>query len=110
MVNKQNFNKLSEALRNMYVSTAVAGQLTLGETVKDVFDLSTIKALITTTKEVHPSPFEMQTMPCISKVTGHVKQVHVITQPGEQGFSHEAVATSMYGDLKPGSSRVKICL
>ena len=28
----------------------------------------------------------------------------------EQGFSNEVVATSMYGDLKPGSSRVKICL
>ena len=43
MANEQKFNKLSEAWRNMYVSTVMAGQLILGETAKDVFNLSTIK-------------------------------------------------------------------
>ena len=76
---------------------------------KDMFDLSTSKGLIPITTEIHLSPFEMQTMPSISKDTGHAKQVHVITEPREQGFSNEVVATSTYEDLKLVSSRVKIC-
>ena len=69
-----------------------------------------LKGLIATTNEVILSPFEMQTMPDISKVTGYGKQVHVITEPKEHVLSNEVVATSTYDDLKPGSSRVKICL
>ena len=88
----------------------MAGQLALGETVKDVFDLSTVKGLITTTKEVILFPFEMKTVSSVSKVTGHAEWVHVITEPREKGFSNELVTTSMYCDRKPGSSRVKICL
>ena len=57
MVNEQNFKELSEAWRDTYVSTVMAGQLTLGKTAKDVFDLSTVKGLITTTKEVQPVSF-----------------------------------------------------
>ena len=49
-------------------------------------------------------------MPGISNITGHVKWVHVTAEPREQGFSNEVVTTSPYADLKPGSSRVKICL
>ena len=110
MVNEQNFNKLSEAWRNTYVSTVMAGQLALSETAKNVFDLPTVRGPINTTKEVILSPFEMQTMPGSSKVMGHIKQVHVIIDPREQGFSNELVTTSTYFDLKPSSSRVKICL
>ena len=66
--------------------------------------------MITTPKEVILSPFEMQTMPGFNKVMGHVKPVHVITEPRQQALSNKVVATSMYNDLKPGSSRVKICL
>ena len=84
---------LNEAWRNTYVSTVMAGQLALGEVVKNVFDLSTVMGLITTKKEVIKSPFEMQTMPGISKVTGHIKWVDIITEPREQGFSNEVVAT-----------------
>ena len=36
MVNEQNINKLSEAWRNTYVNMVMAGQLTLGETAKDI--------------------------------------------------------------------------
>ena len=52
----------------------------------------------------------MQTMPGVSKVTGHIKWVHVIAELREQGFSNKAVATSMHSDLKPSCSRVKMCL
>ena len=110
MVNEQNFNKSSETWRNMYISMVMVGQLTLGETAKDVFDFSTVKGQITTTKEVHLSPFEMQAVPGISKVAGHVKGVHMIAEPRDQGLSNEVVAISVCGDLKPSSSRVKICL
>ena len=84
--------------------------MALSETAKNVFSLSTVKGLIITSKEVTLSPFEMQTVPGISKVMGHVKRVHILAESWEQGFSKEAVVTSTYSDLKPNSSRVKICL
>ena len=83
---------------------------THGKATEDVFILSVVKGLITTSQEVTLAPFEMQTVASVSKVTGHIKWVHVITVPKEQGFSNEVVTTSMYGNLKPGSSRGKICL
>ena len=110
MVNEQNFNKLTVAWRNKYVSIVTAGHLVLSKTRENVFTLSTVKGLIITSKEVTLSPFETQTVPGVSRVTGHVKQVHVIAEPREQGFSSEVVTTSMYSDLKPGSSRFTICL
>ena len=110
MVNEQNLNELSEAWRNTYVSTVMAGQLALSESAKNVFDLSTVRWPLTTTMEVILSPFETQTVPGTSKVKSHVKWVHVIVEPREQGFSNEVVTISMYCDLKPDSSRVKICL
>ena len=61
-VNEQNLNELNEAWRNMYVSTVTAGQLAPGKTAKSVFNLSMIRGLIITSKEVIPSPFEMQTV------------------------------------------------
>ena len=36
--------------------------------------------------------------------------MHVIAKSREQGLSNEVDATSMYNDLKPKSSGVKICL
>ena len=63
--------------------------------------------MITTSQEVTLAPFEMQNVAGVSKVTGHIKWVHVIEEPKEQGFSNEVVTTSTYGNLKPGSSRVK---
>ena len=81
----RSLNKLSEAWRNTDVSTVMSGHLALGETDKNVFDLSTIREPITTTKEVILSPFKMQTMHGVSKVTDHVKWVHVIMEPREQG-------------------------
>ena len=64
---------LTEAWRNTYISTATAGQLALSETVKNVFNLSTVKGPILPLRKVTLSPFEMQTVPGFSKVTGHVK-------------------------------------
>ena len=110
MVNEQNFNKLTEAWRNTYVSMVTAGQLALGKTADNVFNLLTVKGLIITSKEVILSLFEMQTVPGVSKVTVYIKWVHIIAEPRGQGFSTEVVATSMYSNLKPSSSRVKICL
>ena len=52
MVNEQNFNKLTEAWRNIYVSTIMAGQLALGQLTENAFDLSTVKGPITTPKEL----------------------------------------------------------
>ena len=51
---------------------------------ENVFNLSTMKGLIITSKEVTLSPFEMQTVSSISKVTGHVRWVHVISEPGSR--------------------------
>ena len=104
------FNKMTEAWRNRYLSTVTAGQLPFVETAKNVFNLSTMKGPIIISKEVTMSPFEIWTMSSVSKVTGHIKQVHVIAEPKEQDFFNEVVATSMYSDLKPSSSRVKISL
>ena len=59
MVNEQNFNELSEAWRNTYVSTITAGQLAFGKPIKNVIDLSTVKGPLTTHMEVTLSPFEM---------------------------------------------------
>ena len=81
MVNKQNFKELTKAWRNTYVSTVTPGQLTLGKAAENVFDLSSVKVLITTPKEIILSPFEMQTVSAVSKVTGQVKWVHVIADP-----------------------------
>ena len=86
------------------------GQLALSETAKNVFNLSTVKGPIITSKEVTQFPFEMQTVSSVSKVIGHIRWVHVIAEPREQGFSNEVVATSIYSDLKSSSSRVRICL
>ena len=88
----------------------MAGQLALGETVMNVFNLSTKKGLIIAYKEVTLSPFEMWTVSSVSNVTGHARWMHVIAKPREQIFSNEVVATSTYSDLRPGSSRVKIYL
>ena len=63
------------------------------KTTDNVFNLSTVKGLIITSKEINLSFFEMQTIPGVSKVMGHVKWVHVIEEPQEQGFSNEVVAT-----------------
>ena len=52
MMNEQNFNKLSKAWRNTYVSTDTAGQLALDKNAENVFDLSTVRGLVTTPKEV----------------------------------------------------------
>ena len=110
MLNEQNFNELMEAWRNTYVSTVTAGQLALSKTAENIFNLSTVRGPIITFKEVILSPFEMQTVPGVSKVMGHVEWVPVIAEPKEHGFSNEVDATSTYSDLKPSSSRVKICL
>ena len=110
MVNELNFNELMEVWRNTYVGMITAGQLVLSEPAEDIFNLTVVNGLITTSKEVTLSPFKIQTVTGVSKVTDHIKWVHVIAEPKEQGFSNEVVATSTYGDLKPGSSRVKIYL
>ena len=110
MVTAQNFNELMEVWRNMYISTVTVGQLALSKTAKSVFNLSTVRGPIITSKKVILSTFQMQTMSDVSRVMGHVKQVHVIAEPREQGFSNELVTTSIYSDLKPGSNRLKICL
>ena len=75
-----------------------------------IFNLSVVKGPVATSQEVTLAPFEMQTVASVSKVTSHIKWVHVIVEPKEQGISNEEVTTSTYGDLKPGSSSVKICL
>ena len=79
----------------------MVGQLALNETADNVFNLSTMKGLIITSKEVTLFPFETWTVSSVSKVTGHVRRVHVIAEPREQALSNEVVATSTYGDLKP---------
>ena len=84
--------------------------MALDKTAENVFDLSTVRELITTPKEVILSPSETQTMPGISKIMGHIKRVHVITEPREQSFPNKVVASSTYSDLKPQSIKVKICL
>ena len=55
MVNKQNFNELTKACRNTYVSTITEGQLALSKLTENVFDLSNVKGLITTPNEVATS-------------------------------------------------------
>ena len=55
MVNEQNFNKLTETWRMVTetVRMVTVGQLALSETtVKNVFNLSNVKGLIITSKEV----------------------------------------------------------
>ena len=73
MVNEQNFNELMEASRNTYISTVTMGQLPLGETTRNVFNLSIVKGPIITSMEVSLCPFEMQIVSSVSKVIGHVR-------------------------------------
>ena len=101
MVNKENSNELTEAWRNTYMSTVTAGHLVFSETAVNVFNVSTVRGLILTSKEVTLSPFEMQTVPGVSKVTGHIKGVHVIAELRKQGFSNEVVANSTTLTLNP---------
>ena len=110
MVNEQNFSELTEAWQKTYISTITVGQLEPGKATEDVFNLSVLKGSITTSNEVILAPFKMQTVANVTKVTGHMKWEHVITEPKEQGFSSEVITTSTYRDLKPGSIRVKVCL
>ena len=94
MVKEQNFNELTEAWGYTYISMVTVGQLALGETAEKVFNLSIVKGWIITSKEVTLSPFEMQTVSSVSKVTGHHKRVHVIEETREQSLSNEVVPTS----------------
>ena len=63
-----------EALRITYQSTITAGQFGLGEAAEDIFNLSVVKGLITTSQQVTLAPFEMQTVDSVSKVTGHASE------------------------------------
>ena len=109
MVNEQNFNKLIEAWINTYVSMVTVGQLALSETAENVFNLSTVKEPIITSKEVTLSPFETQTVPDVSKVMGHVKWVHVTADPVNRASPMKQLQL-VCSDPKPSCSRVKICL
>ena len=100
-------NELTEAWRNTYVSTITVGQLALGKTMEDVFNLSVMKGLITTFQEVTLSPFETQTVATVSKVTGHVKQMHVIAEPKEPGFYNEVIAQILMVTLNLGLAELK---
>ena len=52
----------------------------------------------------------MQRVQGICKITTHAKYVHVIVKPTERLISGEIITTSTYGELKPQSGWVGVCL
>ena len=107
---QENPPQVVETCGSVYTSTVMAQKASVDRGLQETFDLEAVKGPIMTTKEVVLGPFETHQISGASKVTGHSKWVNIMAEPPDTIFSNQVVATSTYGELQPGSSRIGICL
>ena len=65
-----------------------------------------VKSIVTTTKNIKVPLFGTIGAKGITKIKGHLKHIHLIAVPLEQGFSGSVVVTNSYAEVKAGSNRV----
>ena len=72
------------------------------------FNLDKVDGTVKLTKSIQIAPHQTVHVQGLSKVRGHDKRVNTITEPLES--SKSIVAVPSYSILKPGSSKVQVCL
>ena len=101
-----------EAWRRAQASVALmAGMVQVGEQPPGKrFRLEDAEGPVAASKAIIVPPFETIKVQGITKIRGHVKGVHVMTEAPEKEYSNSVLTTRAYTELKAGSTRVGVCL
>ena len=75
-----------------------------------ILDMNKVCSDIKTTKEVVTLPFETTQVQILTKVKCHSKKMHVFTEAPIMDYLEDIMTGVSYTELKPGSSRVSVCI
>ena len=101
--------KASDTWNQSHLSTVLSCYATTTDN-DDNFKVLEFTSLVTTTEPVMTPLLGLVRIRGPTDITGHSKRIHVVLETPDQPFSDNVVKTCIYGDIKPGSSRVLVCL
>ena len=110
VITDKELEKGEQQWRRAKLSSAISKTAEVKTNEEAVLDLKGVNGDVRTTKKVVIPPLETVQVHGLTKYHCHSKRIHVIADQPQNSFANQLVTTSTYTELKPGSSKVTLCV
>ena len=110
VITDKELEKGEQQWRRAKLSSAISKTAEVKTNEEAVLDLKGVNGDVRTTKKVVIPLLETVQVHGLTKYHCHSKRIHVIADQPQNSFANQLVTTSTYTELKPGSSKVTLCV